>query len=36
MPRDSSILRVGVGVTFLLGRVTGRTFLQTLVLRAPV
>jgi SAM-dependent methyltransferase len=35
MPTESTILRAGVGVTFLLGRVTGRTFLQTLVLRAP-
>jgi 2-polyprenyl-3-methyl-5-hydroxy-6-metoxy-1,4-benzoquinol methylase len=35
MPRESTILRIGVGATFVLGRGTGRTFLQTLVLRAP-
>lgn len=33
MPRESPILRAGVWGTFVLGRLTGRTFLQTLVAR---
>jgi SAM-dependent methyltransferase len=32
MPRESRVLKLGVWGTFLLGRLTGRTFFQTLVL----
>ncbi len=35
MPKESRVLRAGVGATFVLGKLTGRTFLQTLVLTAP-
>ncbi len=32
MPRQSTILKLGVWGTFAVGRLTGRTFFQTLVL----
>jgi len=35
MPKESALLRLGVWGTFALGRVTGRTFFQTLVLERP-
>jgi SAM-dependent methyltransferase len=35
MPKESAALRLGVWATFALGRVTGRTFFQTLVLENP-
>jgi SAM-dependent methyltransferase len=35
MPKESAVLRVGVWGTFALGRLTGRTFFQTLVLENP-
>jgi SAM-dependent methyltransferase len=35
MPKESGLLRAGVAASFGLGRLTGRTFLQTLVMRAP-
>lgn len=31
MPKQSALLKLGVGATFALGRLTGRTFFQTLV-----
>jgi SAM-dependent methyltransferase len=36
MPKESAIQKLGVGGTFVLGRVTGRTFFQTLVLERPL
>jgi SAM-dependent methyltransferase len=36
MPRESALLKLGVWGTFALGRVSGRTFFQTLVLENPL
>jgi SAM-dependent methyltransferase len=35
MPRESAVLKLGVWASFTLGRLTGRTFFQTLVLENP-
>jgi hypothetical protein len=35
MPKESVILKLGVWTTFAIGRLTGRTFFQTLVLENP-
>jgi SAM-dependent methyltransferase len=35
MPTESTVLKLGVGTTFALGRLTGRTFFQTLVVENP-
>ncbi len=35
MPNESAFLRLGVGGTFVVGRLTGRTFFQTLVVENP-
>jgi SAM-dependent methyltransferase len=36
MPTESAVLRLGVWGTFVVGRLTGRTFFQTLVLERPL
>ena len=36
MPKESALLKLGVWGTFALGRLTGRTFFQTLVLERPL
>jgi SAM-dependent methyltransferase len=36
MPKESTFLKLGVGGTFVVGRLTGRTFFQTLVLERPL
>ena len=35
MPKESAVLKLGVWASFTLGRLTGRTFFQTLVLENP-
>ncbi len=35
MPNESAFLRLGVGGTFVVGRLTGRTFFQTLIVENP-
>jgi SAM-dependent methyltransferase len=35
MPKESAVLKLGVWATFAVGRLTGRTFFQTLVLENP-
>jgi hypothetical protein len=35
MRKESAILKLGVWGTFVVGRLTGRTFFQTLVLENP-
>jgi SAM-dependent methyltransferase len=35
MPRESAVLKLGVWASFTVGRLTGRTFFQTLVLENP-
>jgi SAM-dependent methyltransferase len=36
MPRESAVLKLGVWGTFVVGRLTGRTFFQTFVLERPL
>ena len=35
MPSDSAVLRAGVWMTFALGRLTNRTYEQTIIVRKP-